>query len=154
MRLKNSKLIINQLDNRMQSLHSLGDLQTPKEGWINLVRKTINMSLRQLGKRLSLTPQGVKKIETNEANGGITLNTLRLVGEALNLKLVYGFIPKDGSLEKMIEKKANELAKKIVMRTSTSMKLEDQENSKQRITEAITELTETLKREMSKSLWD
>ncbi|WP_217607348.1 mobile mystery protein A [Chitinophaga sp. GbtcB8] len=154
MKLKHTRLIIRQLDKRMQALQPLRDMEQPKDGWISLIRKTLNMSLRQLGERLSLTPQGVKKIEKNEAEGGITLNALREAGDALDLKLVYGFIPKNGSLEKMIERQATEMARKIVLRTSTTMKLEDQENSGQRIKEAIAELTEELKREMPKGLWD
>jgi predicted DNA-binding mobile mystery protein A len=154
MKLKNSKLIIRQLDKKMQPLHSLQNLEHPKEGWISLIRKTLNMSLRQLGQRLSITPQGMKKIEKTEAEGGVSLNTLNEVAAALDMKLVYGFIPKGGSLEKMIEKQAAATARKIVMRTSTTMKLEDQENSNQRIQDAIAELTEELKREMPKTLWD
>jgi hypothetical protein len=34
------------------------------------------------------------------------------------------------------------------------MKLEDQENSKERIQQAIAELAEELRREMPKALWD
>lgn len=154
MKLKNSKLVIRQLDKRIQTLAHLQDLEAPKEGWIALVRKTFNMSLRQLGQRLSITPQGVKKVETNEAEGSITLNALREAGDALNLKLVYGFIPKEGSLEKTIENRAKNIAQKIVMRTSATMKLEDQENSDQRIKDAIADMTEELKREMPKLLWD
>lgn len=154
MKRKNKKLIITQIDRRLQTLQPLRDMEYPKEGWIVLIRKTLNMPLRQLGERLSVTPQGVAKIEKNEAEGSITLNSLREAGDALNMKLVYGFVSKDGSLEKMIEKRAAELAHKIVMRTSATMKLEDQENSDQRIREAIADMTEELKREMPKSLWD
>ncbi len=154
MNVKNSKLVIRQLDKRIKPLHPLQDVERPQEGWIALVRKTLNISLRQLGERLSVTPQGMKKIESNEADGGITLNALKNAGDALNMKLVYAFIPKDGSLEKMIERRAEELAQKIVMRTSATMKLEDQENSSQRISEAIADMAEELKRELPKSLWD
>ncbi|HRN55589.1 MAG TPA: hypothetical protein PLL71_04025 [Agriterribacter sp.] len=94
MKLKNSKLIIRQLDKRMQTLHPLRDMEHPKGGWIALIRKTLNMSLRQLGERLSVTPQGMAKIEKNEAEGSITLNSLREAGNALSMKLVYGFVPK------------------------------------------------------------
>lgn len=150
MKAKNSTLSIRQLDKRMHS----GNTEIPKEGWVRLIRKSLNISLAQLGKRLAISPQGVKKIEQNEAEGSITLNTLRNAGEALNLKLVYGFVPKAGSLEKMIENRARELAEKIVMRTSVTMKLEDQENSAERIREAITDMTADLKRELPRSLWD
>ncbi|MCH5716217.1 helix-turn-helix domain-containing protein [Niabella hibiscisoli] len=87
-----------------------------------------------------------EKIEKNEAEGSISLNSLREAGNALDMKLVYGFIPKEGSLEQMIEIRARELAQKIVMRTSTTMILEDQENSHQRIKEAIVDMTEDLKK--------
>lgn len=70
------------------------------------------------------------------------------------MQLVYGFVPNDGSLEALIERKAKELATQIVMRTNNSMKLEDQENSKQRIEKAIQERAFAIKTEMLKTLWD
>jgi hypothetical protein len=54
----------------------------------------------------------------------------------------------------MIEKRAKELAQKIVLRTSNSMKLEDQENSGERIEKAIQEKTEEIKEELPKYLWE
>jgi predicted metal-dependent RNase len=70
------------------------------------------------------------------------------------MQLVYGFVPNDGSLELLIERKAKELATQIVMRTNNTMKLEDQENTKQRIEKAIQERTNIIKTEMPKTLWD
>ena len=154
MKFKTNRLVLKQLDKKLQSLEAAQYAEVPKEGWIALIRKTLNMSLKQLGGRLSITPQGMKKIEASEQDGGISLNSLRQAGEALNLKLIYGFVPKSQTLEQMVEEKALEMARKIVMRTSTSMKLEDQENSSQRLREAIQEMTDELKREMPKSLWD
>ena len=154
MKSTNNKLIIKQLDKKLQILKPLQTIELPKGGWISLVRNSLNMSLRQLGERTSKTAQGIRKIEKNEAEGTITLKSLRDVGEALDMKFVYGFVPKDGSLEKMIEKRAMELAHKIVMRTSTSMKLEDQENSAERLKEAVTEMADEFKREIPKRLWD
>jgi predicted DNA-binding mobile mystery protein A len=151
---KNNNLIVNQLDNKLQKLSPLMDLAVPENGWINLFRTSLNMSLRQLADRMDMTIQGASKIEKNEVEGAITLNTLKKAGKAMDLKLVYGFVPKNGSLEKLIEQKAAEMASKIVMRTSTTMKLEDQEVSSQRIKAAIEELTAELKKEIPKSLWD
>jgi predicted DNA-binding mobile mystery protein A len=154
MKFKTSKLILKQLDKKLHTFQSVQHVEAPDGGWISTIRKTLNMSLRQLGSRLSVTPQGMKKIEANEKEGGISLNALRQAGEALNLKLVYGFIPTTQTLEQMIEARAADMARNIVMRTSTNMKLEDQENSSQRLDESIEELTNELKREMPKSLWD
>lgn len=63
-------------------------------------------------------------------------------------------MPNDGNLEALIDRKAKELATKIVLRTSNTMKLEDQENSKQRIAKAIEERAAIIKKEMPKTLWD
>ena len=76
------------------------------------------------------------------------------VGDALNLDLVYGFVPRDGSLEKMIERRAHEVAKEIVMRTSHTMKLEDQENTEERLQKAIKDRADKIKNELPKYLWD
>jgi hypothetical protein len=54
----------------------------------------------------------------------------------------------------LIDRKAKELATEIVKRTSNTMKLEDQENSMNRINTAIQERTESIKMEMPKILWD
>jgi len=70
------------------------------------------------------------------------------------MHLVFGFVPKDCSLELLIYRKAKELATQIVLRTSNSMKLEDQENSQKRIQKAIEERTTAIKNEMPKILWD
>ena len=110
--------------------------------------------MQQLGKRLSITKQSVQDLENREKNGSITLRALKEAASALDMHLVYGFLPIDGNLEDLIERKAKELAMKIVLRTSNSMKLEDQENSKLRIEKAIEERTAIIKSEMPKSLWD
>jgi len=151
---KQHKLVIEQLDKKLQSFKSLQAIAIPTAGWIHAIRTALKMSLRQLGNRLSITPQSVKEIEQREKDGSITLKNLREAGKALDMQLIYGFIPKEESLEKMIEKKAYEIAREIVMRTSHSMMLEDQENSKQRIEKAIKERAEEVKNEMPGYLWD
>jgi len=149
-----NKLLIEQLDRKLKPFKDTGSIQVPERGWIHSIRKTLNMTLQQLGKRLSITSQGVKNIEEREASGSISLKSLREVGKALDMQLVYGFVPYKNSIEELVESKARELAKRIVLRTSHNMKLEDQENSQERIDRAIEDLTGDIQREMGKSLWD
>ena len=148
------RLQTGQLDARLKAIATLQNIAAMEQGWIKSIRLTIGMSLLQLGNRLNITKQSVLEIETREAEGNITLKTLRDVAKAMDMQLVYGFVPNDGSLEALIDRKAKEAATKIVMRTSNSMKLEDQENSEQRIQKAIAERADELKREISKVLWD
>ncbi len=151
---KEHKLIVEQLDKKLESFNVFSEITIPSTGWIQAIRTALKMSLRQMGNRLSITPQSMKEIEQREKEGSITLKNLREAGKVLNMQLVYGFIPKDESLEKMIEQKAHEIAKEIVLRTSHNMMLEDQQNSKERIEKAIKERAEEIKNEMPGYLWD
>ena len=147
-------LMLQQLNGKLLSFTTLSGIAIPPSGWIKAIRNTLGMSMQQLANKLSISKQAVLDIEKREVDGSITIKSLRELGRVLDMELVYGFVPKDGSLEAMIEKKANELAAKIVLRTSNTMKLEDQGNSKERIEKAIIERTEEIKNEMPKILWD
>ena len=148
------KLQFQQLDHKMRQLANLQRIAIPPIGWIKTIRIALGMSMQQLGKKLSITKQGVQDIEQREREGSVTLKSLREIAHALDLQFVYGFVPKDATLEALIERKARELAKQIVLRTSNSMRLEDQENTKQRIDRAIEEKVAAIKDEMPKILWD
>jgi predicted DNA-binding mobile mystery protein A len=147
-------LQIQQLNSKMLAYASLQKVAPPPTGWIKAIRNAIGMSMQQLGNRLSITKQSVQDIERREKDGSITIKALREAAKALDMQLVYGFVPADGSLEALIDRKAKELAKQIVLRTNNTMKLEDQENSKQRIEKAIEERAIIIKNEMPKTLWD
>ncbi|WP_118950770.1 mobile mystery protein A [Taibaiella helva] len=147
-------LQIQQLNSKMLAYASLQQVASPPTGWIKAIRTAIGMSMQQLGNRLSITKQSVQDIERREKDGSITIKSLREAAKALDMQLVYGFVPIDGSLEELIDRKAKELAMQIVMRTSNNMKLEDQENTKQRIEKAIQERAIAIKNEMPKTLWD
>ncbi len=138
----------------MASFALLTEVAIPPTGWIKAIRTALGMSMQQLGRKLSITKQSIQDIEKREKEGAITIKALSELGKALDMRLVYGFVPNDGSLDALIEKKAAQLATTIVLRTSNTMKLEDQENSRQRIAKAIQEKTAELKNEMPKILWD
>jgi predicted DNA-binding mobile mystery protein A len=154
--MKNTKqqLILEQVDKKLQSFQSLKEKTTPTKGWVNTIRTALKMSLRQLGNRVNFSAQHIKQLESREANGTISINSLKEVANAMDMQLVYGFVSKHKSLEQMIEKRAKELATEIVMRTNNTMTLEDQQNSKERIEKAIAQKTNEIKSEMPKYLWD
>jgi predicted DNA-binding mobile mystery protein A len=154
--MKDSKqqLILSQVDKKLGQLRILKEIPVPSKGWLHTLRTALQMSLRQLSAKITITPQSLKDMESREVAGTITLNTLRDVANAMDLHLVYGFVSKHESLEQMIEKRAKELAKEIVLRTNNTMILEDQQNSKERIEKAIAQKTAEIKHEMPKYLWD
>lgn len=147
-------LQIQQLNNKMQVVAVIKEITPPPTGWVKAVRIALGMSLKQLGNKIFITKQGLLNIERREQDGSITLKTLREAAAGLEMELVYGFVPLDGSLDALIDRKSKELATQIVMRTSTTMTLEDQQNSLLRIQKAISERADAIKNEMPKILWD
>ncbi len=148
------KLMIEQLDQKLKPFLRTKMVLVPERGWINTIRTTLNMTMAQLGTKLSITRQGVRNMEESEANGTITINTLKEVAAAIELKFVYALVPKDGTIDDLIQIKAEKLARKIVLRTNQNMKLEDQGIGDEKISKTIKELANEIKREMRKSLWD
>ena len=147
-------LQLQQLNNKMLGFATLNQVAIPPTGWIKAIRVAIGMSMQQLGNKLSISKQGILDIEKREKDGSITIKSLKEIGRALDMQLVYGFVPNDGSLDALIEKRATELATQIVLRTSNTMKLEDQGNTQMRIQKAIEERAVSIKNEMPKILWD
>jgi len=148
------RLLIEQADRKISVFKPLDSFTIPQSGWVYTIRTALKMSLRQLGNRLKISPQSMKEIEVREANGSITIKALKEVGATLDMKLIYGFIPKNGSIEEMIEKRATEVAKEIVIRTSHTMMLEEQEVSGDHLEKAIKNKVEEIKIKMPRYLWD
>jgi predicted DNA-binding mobile mystery protein A len=148
------RLRIAQLDKRIALFSDLKDIPAPGGGWIHAIRTALGMSLKQLGNRLDITPQGAKDIERREEEGALTLQRLREVAAAMNMQLVYGLVPKESSLEQMIERRALELAKAIVFKTSHTMHLENQEIDQEALRDAIEKRAAKIKSDIPKQLWD
>jgi len=154
MKNSNQFLLINQTDKKLETFRLLQTVVIPSKGWVHTIRTTLKMSLRQLGNKLNSSAQNIKQMEEREANGTISLNSLKEVAQSLDMRFVYGFVSKHESLEQMIDKRAKELATEIVMRTNNTMALEDQQNTKERIEHSISQKTTEIKYQMPKYLWD
>jgi len=143
-----------QLSGKIAQYESLTRALPPAGGWIKAIRTSLGISLEQLGNKLGISRQSAMALEVREQSQSITLRSLSEAAEALDMKLVYALVPKDGTLEALIERKAEELARKIVTRTSQSMKLEGQENSARRLAEAFEERKTEILQKLPKALWD
>lgn len=152
--MKNQKLHIDQLEKKLAPYEKANKSARPEIGWIKTIRKSLGMSLEQLGRKMGSSKQSVQNMEKREATGAITLSALNEVAKALDMELVYGFVPKGGSVQNLIEEKAKKMATEIVMRTSQNMKLEDQGIPYKRIEKAIADRTQEIIKELPKSLWD
>jgi predicted DNA-binding mobile mystery protein A len=147
-------LMLQQIDKKLESFSKISDSTIPPKGWVNAIRTALGMTMQQLANRLGKKVQNVQAFEKNEAEGKITIQSLKEIAGALDMRLVYGIVPKDGTLEDMVGRKAEAWAKEIVDRTNTTMSLEDQANTEKRLKEAWVSKSNELKNEIPKFLWD
>jgi predicted DNA-binding mobile mystery protein A len=154
MKARKQRLILEQVNRNLAAFQQAGQVPVPPEGWIRTIRSALNMSLLQLARRLKKKSPNVLNFEKRESAGTITLQSLKEIAEAMDMKLVYAIIPKEGTLEDIVNQKAEEKAREIINRTNTTMALEDQENAKARLMNAYIEKKNELKTEMPKFLWD
>lgn len=93
-----------ELDNQLRALAKQGGVATPRSGWVMTVRLAMGMSSKALGKRLDMSPQGVRKAELAEAKGTITLNTLARVADGLDCELRYVLIPRTSLVDQVLNR--------------------------------------------------
>ncbi len=100
-------------------------LRVPPEGWLRTARRALEMSGAQLARRMGVTRALVSRTERAERDGGVTLRTMQRMAEAMGYRFVYGLVPKD-NVERMVWRRALQLARKEVASASAHMALEDQ----------------------------
>lgn len=152
MKYKNKKLQLKQVDEQLKRFKE-SNLEVPHVGWIHTIRQALSMSETQLGKRLDISQQAVSTLIQREVLGTITIQKLKEFGHKFGLTFVYGFVSQH-SLQELVEQRARELAKEIVMNTSTHMSLEDQKIADEKLKESVKERTEEIVRTMPNYLWD
>ncbi|MFC1619838.1 mobile mystery protein A [Candidatus Neomarinimicrobiota bacterium] len=145
--------MLDQMDNKLSKFKKLSDIRCPPKGWVRAIRVALGMNGRQLATRLGMSIPGVSALETNEANGKVTLNTLRRAAEALDCTLVYGFAPRT-TLREMVHKQTLKIARTQVGYVSHTMQLEDQLPSKKTLEKEIKRVTDDLMNNWPRTLWD
>ena len=123
--MKDVFVTLKQLDQQLLPLKEHGALLIPKQGWVRTIRKALGMTIKQLAKRLQVTPSRVVKIEMSEHDGAVTLHTMQTVAEAMDCVFVYQFLPRSG-LEAMLRERAKTIAAQQLNRTAHTMDLEAQ----------------------------
>ena len=125
----------------------------PREGWIRCIRKSLRMTVAQLGKRVGVSRQRVTQIEKDELLGSVTLKTMSQVAEAMNCSFVYWIVPKT-TLEETVRNQARKLAEATLSQTSRAMALEGQAISDQDKAELIDGTVDTILNDSTIPLWE
>lgn len=127
----------------------------PYGGWIQAARQAFGLSLKKVGRLLGISAQSVKDAETRELDGSIGLGRLREIAAAMDMDLVYGFVPRGGSTEAVLRARAYRVAEQVYQRTYQTMLLEDQVpyGMDQRKEREVAEIAAIIEKEQPDLLW-
>lgn len=147
------ELRVRQLDETLSRFRELGQEQPPRGGWVRALRETLGMSQRQLAERMKVSKTTVNSAERNEARGTIRLDSLSALADGLDCELVYALLPRR-SLQETLQHRAEELARRLVERVSSSMELEEQGVRDEEKLRQIQDLAADLLRDRASTFWD
>lgn len=120
-----NEVTLSQISKRVEELRKSKDKASIRGGWIKYMRSALGLTLSELSERVGISAPTIAQSERREAEGKVTISTLKKIAEAMDCELVYSFIPKK-EIRELILDKAREKARKSLMSADLHMKLEDQ----------------------------
>jgi predicted DNA-binding mobile mystery protein A len=124
-KVERAALLRREVDARFEGWTVNGLANRPSGGWIRAARDALGMTTRQLAGRLGVSQSAVTQLERSEVEGGIRLDSLRRTADALDCDLVYLLVPRGGSYEAIIQRRARELAGRDVALIDQRLRFEE-----------------------------
>ena len=152
-KLKNQRLII---EKKISPWKKLRTEKRPPNGWLKAVRGALGMSTRQLAKKCGVHHSTILRIEKNEVQNKVSIESLKKIASAMDCQLVYAIVPqvKYNNLEEIIDKQAMFLARKLIKKAAHTMQLESQGISSKEIENQTRKLANELKYKMDSRFWE
>ena len=157
MKTKYKQIAREQYSNLINQAADFTNIPQPKKGWIKTVRSALAMSGATLSKLLGGHRTTVSYLERSELDGGITLKKMQEVAEAMHCRFVYAIVPaggKNDSIEMIINRQAETIARGIVEDTSVQMMLEAQQLGKAENEKEIERLKKQISDDMPRDFWE
>lgn len=141
-----------QIDRFFQGAKSVLLTKPPKTGWVREVREALGMSSVQMASRLGVIQQRISKLERDEIEGKLSLETLKKAASALDCKFVYFLVPND-TLENFAKTAALDAAGRVIAQTEHTMRLEAQPTSNESQRQAIESLAHEMLMNGDRRIW-
>ena len=71
-------------------------VRRPVHGWLRAIRESTALTQAGLATKLGLSRQSYAALETSEARGAISLNSLQRAAGAMDCEVVYFLVPRPG----------------------------------------------------------
>jgi predicted DNA-binding mobile mystery protein A len=147
------KLRLNQVEAALEAYRPFLGRATPKRGWVHEIRRALGMTEAQLGTSLGVAQSTIAELESREAKGTVSLNSLRRLAHALDCEVVYAIVPRK-SLITMLQLRVREFARARMLRVAQTMKLEDQALPNEELDRQLEDLVQEFMEKPPRSIWD
>ncbi|WP_226989157.1 mobile mystery protein A [Paraglaciecola arctica] len=131
----------------------LDGLSMPSEGWLRTVRKALDMSGAQLGRRLGVTRAAISNREKDELSGRITIKSMQQMAESMGCQFVYAIVP-ENDIEDVVLKRARLKAMQQVRNAGVHMALESQLIAEGKLLAEIERLAKEMLDKPSSDFWN
>lgn len=144
------------LDDQLKPLQALANLRKPRSGWLKAIRGGLGLTTRRLAARLGADMAAVVRMETREAKGTVTLESLDRAAHAMGCRLIYAIVPEQRyeNLEAILDERALALARRLAKEVGHSMALESQGVDASHTSAQIERLAQELKARLDSRLWE
>ena len=89
---------LRELNDAAMAFHVARGTAKNVRGWLRTVRQLVGISATEAAGRIGVRTREIFRTESREERGVIELQTLRRAAESLGCELVYGLVPKEGTL--------------------------------------------------------
>ena len=89
---------LGELNDAAMAFHVARGTAKNVRGWLRTVRRVVGIPAAEAAERIGVDARELFRRERTEARGVIGLQSLRQAAEALDCELVYGLVPKEGTL--------------------------------------------------------
>jgi predicted DNA-binding mobile mystery protein A len=149
------KLKRQQLSRKIKPLQEFSsNFPDEHRSWIRMMRQALGITTYQLARLMNNHQSRITRMEQDEADQKVTLETLARAAEAMDMKLVYGFVPKGSDLEDIVESRARKIAGERLRRIGHSMALEAQGLDKEESQNALDNMVQKILMENYKEVWN
>ena len=148
-----TRLKLEQTEELLRPFRRIAQASAPRNGWVRVIREALGMSAMQLAARLIVTRQSIEDLESNEAGGKITLESLNKLAGAMNCRVIYALVP-EKPLAAIQRDRARAVARHQLQPVFHSMKLEAQGLSPKEEERQLKLLIEKLLAGNPKRLWE
>jgi predicted DNA-binding mobile mystery protein A len=95
-----------ELDKELRFYRRAGKEKNPTQRLLRTVRQALGVPVAEMARKMGVNRSVIFRLEEGEARESITLRSMSRIAQAMDCKMVYALVPRDGgTLEEMADRR-------------------------------------------------